>query len=242
MGKHDTRKNKNAAEGGDDEAVKFRLYLLEALSDDDICQKLSSACAAQNRELADSVKSLADQVSSLRAQLKKRDDDIVQLQTEIQRLTVKHDDLEQYGRRSSVRIQGITAQGADDTDQSVLSLLNDGLEMTPPLQASDIIVSHRVPRRKATDGPLPILVRFRNVPVKARVMAMRSKLRAHRREQNNPIYFNEDLTPRRSKLFARVRKLVKRELITDCWTYNGDIKIKDHSGVVCAITDFCDLQ
>ena len=227
----------------DDGAVRFRLNFLEAPSDEQICQKLAKACATENRNLADSVSQLTQQVSALRAELQAKDAAIADLKGEIHRLQIKNDDLEQYGRRSSIRVSGIPVGDHDDTDAKLMFLINTELKIDPPLCQTDIITSHRVPSRNAspTDPP-PILIKFKSTSIKNRVMKTRADLPDYRRTNERKVYFTEDLTARRAKLFYQTRKIKLNEFIADCWTYNGNIKIKNKRGKVHSIEDVADLN
>ena len=73
-------------------------------------------------------------------------------------------------------------------------------------------------------------------------MKTRADLRDYRRTNERKVYFTEDLTARRAKLFYQTRKIKLNEFIADCWTYNGNIKIKDKRGKVHSIEDVADLN
>ena len=69
-------------------------------------------------------------------------------------------------------------------------------------------------------------------------MKTRADLRDYRRTNEHKVYFTVNLTARRAKLFSQTRKL--NESIADCWTCNGNIKIKDKRGTVHSIEDVTD--
>ena len=78
-----------------------------------------------------------------------------------------HDSLEQYGRRNNLRISGVPEpklepEEVEDTTATIVDLANSALKLDPPLQVSDVEVSHRLKKpRNAKDGdPRPIIVRF----------------------------------------------------------------------------------
>ena len=147
-----------------------------------------------------------------------RDAIIVELRTEIQKLKEDHDDLEQYGRRNNIRISGIPepvlkADEVEDTT-AVVALADEVLKVDPPLQLSDIEVSHRLrkPRNAKDDDPMQIIVCFRSNNEIFRVISNRKQLKDYNLTSEQPnIYINEDLTSMRAKLFSAVRVLHKKD-------------------------------
>ena len=73
------------------------------------------------------------------------------------------DDLEQHGRRNSLRITGIPESDNDDTDLAVLKICS-AIEVEQLVQPSDIAVSHRLGKKEA-DKMRHVIVKFvtRNV-------------------------------------------------------------------------------
>ena len=93
-------------------------------------------------------------VSSLRAEIKKRDDQIVTLKAEITALKTKTDDMEQWTRRGSMRIQGIPESTPGSLDDKLLFLFNTRLKIQPPIAKEEIEVAHRLPRGGAVRAKL----------------------------------------------------------------------------------------
>ena len=60
--------------------------------------------------------------------------------------------------------------------------------------------------------------------------------------KDQQIFVNEDLTSRRSKLANETRQMKSSKKITDCWTYNGKVLVKDLSNRIKEITCPRDLQ
>ena len=120
------------------------------------------------RETAD----LKSTISSLQADNKKLTDSVSKLEV---KLSSRVDDLEQYSRRSCLRIAGIPETQDEDIDVLVLEL---AARLNINVQSSDIEVSHRVgPQRGRpaadadgfgmVDDPQPtrtreIIVKFRD--------------------------------------------------------------------------------
>ena len=83
-------------------------------------------------------------LESLRNQLKVKDREVSDLRNEVDTLKVMYDDLEQYGRRGSMRVFGVPEHTTGTVDDKVLSLINKHLQVTPPLALADIEVAHRL--------------------------------------------------------------------------------------------------
>ena len=152
--------------------------------------------------------------------------------------------------RNNIRISGIPepvlkGDEVEDTTPAVVALANEVLKVDPPLQLSDIEVSHRLrkPRHAKDDEPRPIIVRFRSKNERYRVISSRKQLKDYNLTSEHPnIYINEDLTSMRAKLFSTVRALHKKRHFQQVWTYNGIIRVKDTQGLVKIIRNNNDIQ
>ena len=123
------------------------------------------------------------------------------------------DKLEQYGRRETIRINGIPETEGEDTNVLVTELAADiGVTIT----TSDISVSHRMPGRPGTAKT--IIAKFVRRDVKASVMRNKRKLREN--DKRRGVYVNEDLTPLRAKMS---RVLRNDPAIKKVWTIDGRI-------------------
>ena len=131
-------------------------------------------------------------------QVKAKDIRIVELEKKIHALEESSDNLEQYTRRSNIRIHGVPEKGeGEDTDVTVLAVINDKMGVTPPPSLHDPERSHRL-GGKCT-GSRPIIVRFRAERIWDYVYRARFTLKNHNTQQRNTqIFLNEDLTARRS--------------------------------------------
>ena len=105
------------------------------------------------------------------------------LTSEIAQLKITTYELEQQGRKDSVRIFGLSESGPGSVDEKVLALCNSGMKVEPSLKLDEIAVAHRVSTVKPAEEseqpppPRPLLVKFVSRRPKARVMEARSKLR-----------------------------------------------------------------
>ena len=219
----------------DEQDALFKLSFEEALDDPQIAAKMAGIMRTANKEILDSISSLRQEVKQLKA--------AAELQGEVAKLHLQNDALEQYGRRSSLRFSGVSEEFENSTD-GVLEVANNIMELDPPLHREDISISHRLPKPRGAPArePRSIIVRFISKEERNRVISNRKELKKHNQENDARIYINEDLTAFRSKLFSMVRRLQKRQYFSQCWTYNGKIKVKDTHGHVRSISCYEDIK
>ena len=122
----------------------FRIHLLESLSDEAIASNFQCIITPSFNRLTEAANDLVKTNQSLKQQLLEKDAIINQLQHRCEYLESKMDDMEQWGRRGSMRIQGLPEQGTGKVEEKILALCNGALELQPPLQLEDIEVAHRL--------------------------------------------------------------------------------------------------
>lgn len=153
---------------------------------------------------------------------------ISKLERDNKELMANLDSLEQYGRRSLIRVAGISEGGSDeDTNKIVQKIISD---IDPELSPTDIERSHRVGKLGDNRGhnnarPRQIIVRLINPIVKRRILKCRKNLKSYSKYKH--VYINEDLTRTRNKIHSHARQLLKRKTIAQLWTTNGKILMKD---------------
>ena len=120
-------------------------------------------------------------VMIIKVQLQAKDDQILSLTAENEKLQITVDNLEQYTRRASVRFYGIPESTPGSTDDKILTLCNTHLKFSPPLRREEIEVSHRIGKTEgkwdAVTKPRPIILKFVSRRDKSRMMQSRKKLR-----------------------------------------------------------------
>ena len=151
-----TKSKKSSSDDTADDATALRvaeivneslaLRIIELLSDDVLLSNLKKALFPN--QLATKIDALTLQVSHLTSQLDKKVERIAELETKVQSLEDSNDALEQYSRRPNIMISGIaeTTDG-EDTDEKVLAVINEKMNLQPPLQIGQIERSHRVGRK-----------------------------------------------------------------------------------------------
>lgn len=176
---------------------------------------------------------LKEEIAQLKVSLAKKDQQIKDLENQV-------DSLEQYSRRNSLRITGVPEKDTEDLYVETLKLVNDQLQVSPPIVAADIDRVHRIGPRPSP-GKLTsrtIILKMATYQGRASIYKNRSKLR-HCHEK---IFINEDLTKKRSRLFWEARQCKKRQKILDCWTFDGTLLIKDIHRKIQTVRDLQHLQ
>ena len=144
---------------------QFALSLIEACKSPDIKKMIKDIVAPKHDDFMDIVSAeVHRQKLPFRQQFQEKDLEILTLKKTIADQQVQLDDLEQHGRRDSLRVSGIPEpEEHDDTDAAVMSVCT-AMKMDPPLDPKDIAVSHRV-GRKVQGKDRQIIVKFatRNV-------------------------------------------------------------------------------
>ena len=222
---------------------QFALMLVEACKLPDI-QALIKNIVSSDKELYIDLLSaeVHRQTQPLKEQLREKDSEIEALKETIQMQQTKLDDLEQHGRRDSLRVAGIPENpDHDDTDAAVLEVCQL-MKMDPPLEAKDIAVSHRVGKQRQGQHR-QILVKFATRNVRERVFRAKSALKDVNSDSNSgrKIFINEDLTQRRAALARDARSLKNNGAIADTWTIYGKVFVKDVHNHVSVIAQPRDL-
>ena len=98
-------------------------------------------------------------IDSLKKRMDEKDNKIAALEQNIFETDLGLDDLEQQGRRGSMRVFGIPGDTPGSVDAKVLALCNGQMGMSPPLMLEDLEVVHRLgkpsPGTQNTDVPAP---------------------------------------------------------------------------------------
>ena len=127
------------------------------------------------------------------------------------------DDLEQYTRRTNIRIFGILESSGDaQEDTDVLATQWVANELGVELLPSDISRSHRVGKR-STAKPRPIIVRLTRHNKKVEILKNRRQLKINKR----PFNVQEDLTLARRGILYHLRHEINDEIVDKVWTIDG---------------------
>ncbi|KAI4466558.1 l1 transposable element-related [Holotrichia oblita] len=127
-------------------------------------------------------------------------------------------DLEQYSRRNSIRIFGVPERDNEDTNEVVIDLCKNKLNLDIPSDKIDC--SHR--RRAKESNHRPILVKFISRDKKKSVYNNKKKLKGTK------IVIKEDLTASNNQL---LKEAVKKYGGKSAWSNDGKIFIKVHNKI-----------
>lgn len=219
------------------------------LSDDDILRVATQMKSLLRDEINDLVDvRVAQKIEPLKNELAEVKKALSDLQRTVSDMSTKTDDLEQYSRRSCLRISGIAERDDEDVTQLVLNLAN---RVGADIDQDDIDRAHRVGRKmnaaetgEATGRPRrqnfrrEIIVKFHSHGARLQLLKGRAKLR----EERANIYINEDLTKFRRTLFYESRQLKKNKSIKKTWVYGGNVYIQDLNDSKLCVTSFSDLE
>ena len=130
----------------------FKSSFLAALEDQEVVERyklifeplLLSLVLPLTNKVSDTVTVLTQTISSLKNELAEKDSIIRALRSDVSHLQIAVEDLEQHGRKDSMRIFGMPENTPGSTDEKVLKLCNTRMKLTPPLMLDEIAVSHRV--------------------------------------------------------------------------------------------------
>lgn len=136
----------------------------------------------------------------------------------------KLDKLEQYTRRSSVRIHNVDKSKWESNYQDLVEELASNMETD--MSPENIIKCHPV-GQSSDDNKCQLLVKFQNE--KIRDNFLKNKKTLNNVPSLKHIRINEDLTPTRHYILRQMLKLRSDGLIDSVWSYNGTINYKFES-------------
>lgn len=137
-------------------------------------------------------------------------------------------ELEQYSRRNCLKIAGIKEEEGEDTDVILLNLFQ---KLNIPITTDDTSRSHRVGSRiTPATKPRDIIVRFLSYRKRAIVYQARFDLIKANKDisPGDRVYINEALTYQRVEVFQKARLLVTSKLLSQTYTQDGVIIVKDN--------------
>jgi chromosome segregation ATPase len=172
--------------------------------------------------LEDDRDAIREDIAQLNQELEEQRENNAQLRKQV--LEAQHHAIrnEQYTRRTSVRVFGLTEAEDEDVTAAVLAVFTEKLELV--VGRSQIEACHRVgpaPQRVEDDEDPPrprgVLVKMTRREQKEKIIKQRKKLKG------SGVVIVEDLCPALQRVYNRVRKHPKVE---SCWTWQGAIYAK----------------
>ena len=234
------------------------------LSEEDIMRiamKTKSLLTKEIEEVVQSKVALAVQpyqihLSRMQKELNSVKSELATLKGSIEKVNIKNDDLEQYSRRSCLRISGIPEENQDeDVHSLVLELAH---QIGSKIKPGDIDRAHRVgkmhdiqvndksPGLNASEETIPkgpfrgreIIVKFQSHGARLNLLQCRTNLK----DSHLKMFINEDLTKSRKTLAYQCRQLKRDNKIKKTWVYGGNVYIKDQSDSELCIKSATDLK
>ena len=194
---------------------------------------------ASNTKIYDLVQNQMDRmeeqnrtIESQAAELKVKDEKIRFLEKRVENLdlglqTLKNEtnDLQQYGRRNSLRLNNMKADPDLDEESlthHVVGFLNKNLTPETPIRREDVERCHPVGRSEKKQ----ILVKFCHYKTKHMVYSSKKKLKGN----TDKVFITEDLIKQtHEQLIKPLLELKKSDKIDSFWTHNGKVFYKKNA-------------
>lgn len=159
------------------------------------------------------------EIKVLKTDIQQKNKRITELESKVASLQKSHNDLEQYGRRQSIRLNNVPLPEESSCESVVLEILNKALPTGQSISDADIERCHPVgkPNRKHNRQ---IVVKFLSYNTKAKVYDARFNLKN--------IYMSEDLTKSNQAIVTALLKKKINKRIYKYWTIDGKIYAKAH--------------
>lgn len=167
------------------------------------------------REMRDSFRILNHKQDALEQQVRQLKAVVQEKDEQIETLTSRIDELEQYTRRENIVISGLTCTPEKLEDDTVHFLQSKQI----PISKSDISDIHYLGKPTANKSP-PIVIRF--VSRKARLDVLKNR----KNLTKTKVFINEQLTSKNNELSFKAREMVRRKEILSTFTRNGQVYIK----------------
>ena len=161
-----------------------------------------------------------EEIKLLKSELNEKTAKLNFTEAKVQKLEKGLDDLNQYGRRQSIRLNNVQIADEVDCEKAVLDILNKALPDDQNISASDIDRCHTIGKANKK-GNRQVIVKFQSYKIKAKIYDARFNLRN--------IYMTEDLSPKNQALFGDLVKLRRAKKVTKLWTIDGKIYAKAHN-------------
>lgn len=159
------------------------------------------------------------EITLLKDDIRNKNNRLCALETKVNKLEKSLNDLDQYGRRQSIRLNNVRLPDESNCETVVLDILNKILPADQKISGDEIERCHPVgkPNKKSNRQ---IVVKFLSYKTKAKVYEARFKL--------SNIYMTEDLTKDNQVITTSLLKMKKAKKIHKFWSIDGKIYAKTH--------------
>ena len=158
---------------------------------------------------------------------------------------IRIDDLEQYGRRMNIRIEGLTWAEGETTEQLQKSIIEEVGKQGVTLKAADIIRLHRSSRPKEKNGVVTkqAIVRLATWKARERFHGFNKAARqTEERTNKKHCRINNDLTKRRLQLLTEARSQISGQLANRFSEAELKKGLKDSDNVFAYSNINCELR
>ena len=145
---------------------------------------------------------------------------VAELESSVGKLSKGLNDIEQYGRRQSIRLNNVKLDDEPKCEEVVIKILNKALPIGDSIQQNDIERCHPIGKPNSKNNR-QVIVKFKAYKTKAKVYDSRFNLRN--------IYMTEDFTSSNQKIINKLVIMKKSKQITKFWSYDGKIYAKAHA-------------
>lgn len=181
------------------------------------------------RPLLEQIQAQAKEIKHINTQNTKLKKENMYLREKVDELDTGLEELEQYGRRNSLRFHNVPLSPSQlqITDSVIVNLAREKLDIN--ISEDDINRSHIIGRINKY-GKAQLICRFRNWKIKNQLYQAKSRL------ARNPdkTFITEDLTKVRQGMIAHLDQLRKDGHVNSFWTMDGRVfaKVTAESGKV----------
>ena len=196
---------------------------------------INEAVTKINETLMKEINAVKEENTKLKSENAELSKSVVDLTQRVDELELVAEDSEQYSRRNSIRITGISENKDENTDDIVLKLASDlGVYLNP----ADIDRSHSWSASCRSYANRSGQVR--NLEKDATAFMLNVDLRDN--EDWKTTFINEDLTTCRSKILFKAWNYVRTGLLKSSYSSDGRIYVQDKSDEKHLIVTDSDLK
>ncbi len=159
-------------------------------------------------------------VSNLRYEIANKNNKLLDMESKL-------DAFEQEKLQDTVRIVNLPEVDEDkDLKHNLTAIATSNLKIRN-FDKSDIVKVHRLGKQNSKE-PCDLIVTFSNTEIRNTFRDSSNKEKLKTEDDDIPVYVNDNLTLRRSKLFYDCRKWRKAMKLHSTWTQRGSIMVKVH--------------
>ena len=191
----------------------------------------------ENDSLKKQISDLKTDIDNRKAEIEMQKSENSKLKREIDKSVItaneKFNDLEQYGRKSNLKIDGLPEAEGYETAEMTTGVFIDKMNALIPsldLRREDVNIAHRLGIKKSrkTKGGETIIPRRAIVRLNSRIKRDHI-LKSRKLFKGTDIYVNEDLTQLNQLVLACVRRKMSDE-VKKSWSRNGRIFYENKTG------------